>query len=177
MSAEEKYNKKVEKLNEALKKGLIFKREFELLVLRAQNFFDTGKDEEKDETILDIQPDELSPVGIRIKKLINELTDGSVIDFTDAINIKLNTFTRVLRIDSRTNKYPPVTLEILEAICARYPEVNTEWLLLGIGSIFKPVEAKQYIEKGYQPVDGASLKIDGLLDIYIEKGAIKKGKI
>lgn len=174
MTKEEKYRRKVEKISEAHNLDLISKKEYELLLLRIQNYYESGKDEEDDDSVLDIKQEELSPIGLRVKELISEKSGGSIVDFANAISYPYHTFIRVLKIDKRTNKYPPMTLEILEAICKSFPDINTEWLLTGIGSMYKPVGVKQYIKNGYQPIDGASLKIDGILDIYIEKGAIKK---
>lgn len=72
----------------------------------------------------------------RIEELVKEFGKGKVSIFIRQLNgISHQSLNRLFHIDSRTNDYPGVSSDIIQAIIKAFPQVNTSWLLTGEGSM------------------------------------------
>lgn len=67
----------------------------------------------------------------RVQELINLFCDGNRNLFSKEINVSQPRINRLFNIDPRSNKYPIVTLDILQAIVERWNDINFNWLALG----------------------------------------------
>ena len=80
---------------------------------------------------------ELPEINNRIRQLIDKYANRSVKKFAESINIPQQTLNRLFNIDSRTQKYPLATTDMLVAISRKYPDVDISWLLTGEGNLEK----------------------------------------
>jgi|GEM_PF-1597206 len=80
-------------------------------------------------------------ISQRINFLIDHYSDGNVSSFSRKLEgVNTQTLNRIFNRDLRNAKYPTPSTELLIAICSAFPEVNANWLLMGIGEPFlKPV--------------------------------------
>jgi len=78
----------------------------------------------------------LPDLNYRIKLLIEKLADGNVAEFVRMTNISSHqVLNRLFNIDSRTNKYPTPSSNILNNIKIHLKQVNYEWLITGEGEM------------------------------------------
>jgi hypothetical protein len=81
----------------------------------------------------------LSPISIRVRSLINLYAKGSVKRFSEMIELsnsqKLN---RVFNVDKRSGRYPDISADILLSIANMFPMISRDWLLTGKGEMLKP---------------------------------------
>lgn len=76
-------------------------------------------------------------ISQRINFLIDHYTDGNVSSFSRKLEgVNTQTLNRIFNRDLRNDKYPTPSTELLIAICTAFPEVNANWLLMGIGDTF-----------------------------------------
>ena len=73
-------------------------------------------------------------INSRIRQLVDKYANRSVKKFAESISIPQQTLNRLFNVDTRTQKYPCATTDMLVAISHRYPEINTDWLLTGNGN-------------------------------------------
>ncbi|MGS2761449.1 hypothetical protein [Sinomicrobium pectinilyticum] len=73
----------------------------------------------------------------RIRELIDYYHKGNVSAFSNAIGVDHQRVQRLFSIDKRSNKYPNASFDIIQKIILKYSEVNSEWLLVGKGSMHK----------------------------------------
>lgn len=78
---------------------------------------------------------EAPKINLRIKQIIDFKANGSVNKFAKTINIPQQTINRLFNLDTRTNKYPLATTEIIVSITELYVDINAEWLLTGRGKM------------------------------------------
>ena len=76
----------------------------------------------------------------RIEKIIKEYNLTSSI-FADEIKIQRAQISHIL--SGRNN----ASLDIIQKILLRFPRVNSEWLMLGIGKMFKDENSAIFIEE------------------------------
>lgn len=81
---------------------------------------------------------EMPPLNRRILEL-RECKADSVSAFVNILNegksegiISQQKMDRIFHVDNKTGKYPSVSLDIIEAIIIRFPEVDAYWLVTGI---------------------------------------------
>ena len=77
----------------------------------------------------------LPPINQRIKYLVDYYSNGVVRVFAEKLGVSQQTLNRIFNIDTRTEKYPVPTTEILVAITNMFVNVNTRWLLSGKGNM------------------------------------------
>lgn len=76
-------------------------------------------------------------ISQRINFLIDHFSDGNVSSFSRKLEgVNTQTLNRIFNIDLRNQRYPTPSTELLVAICSAFPEVNANWLLMGIGDVF-----------------------------------------
>lgn len=112
---------------------------------------------------------EIPNINIRVKQIIDLQTNGNVKKFAESINISQQTINRLFNIDTRTNKYPLVTTEILISITEMYVHINSYWLLTGNGEMILDEKPKEEVKF----VDGNFL-LDRLEKLAIENHNLKK---
>lgn len=133
-------------------------------------------------------------INKRIKQIIDFQTNGNVKKFAESIGIPQQTINRLFNIDTRTNKYPLATTEIITSITEMYVNINPSWLLNGKGEmIIKEDSGKlhnplpkynDYKEKYFNALDHAfglhqiikkkEFVIDELISILKENGVSVK---
>ncbi len=100
---------------------------------------------EKENTVQSNSEKELDPVAERINKFLEYrgLKRG---EFADSIQVSRATITHIL------NGRNKPTLDVVKKICEKYPELNLEWLLLGVGNMLKNngKSKKQSLENNQQ---------------------------
>lgn len=98
-------------------------------------------------------PPDLPIQNRRIKELVRHFSDGNVAAFSETLdNISYQSLNRIFNIDSRSQKYPGVSSEIIKAITTRYPNINIDWLLHGKGSMLKVgEEGISVLSKNFTP--------------------------
>lgn len=67
----------------------------------------------------------------RVQELIDLFCDGNRSQFSKEINVSQPRINRLFNLDNRSDKYPVVTLDILQAIVERWNDVNFNWLAIG----------------------------------------------
>lgn len=81
---------------------------------------------------------ELPEINSRLKLFVGTFADGNVAGFVRKCGLKSHqVFSRVLKIDARSGKYPKPSQEMLAIILGALPTVSPEWLYLGIGQMLK----------------------------------------
>lgn len=80
---------------------------------------------------------DMPSINSRVLQLIDYYTDRNVKKFAHSIDISQQTLNRLFNIDTRTQKYPTATTDVLIAIAKTYVDVDAEWLLTGRGEMFK----------------------------------------
>lgn len=81
---------------------------------------------------------ENSEINSRLKLLVDTFSGGNVAGFVRRCNLKSHqVFSRVLKIDARSGRYPKPSQEMLSTILEALPTVNTEWLYMGTGQMLK----------------------------------------
>lgn len=119
---------------------------------------------------------EMPEINQRILQIINIYGDRNVKKFAESIGIAQQTLNRLFNIDTRTNKYPLATTEIIVAITRNYVNINTEWLLLGNGQMDKKKDNNacekvafsrimDMIERKDEQIDKRDEQIDRLLTL------------
>ncbi|WP_294185088.1 hypothetical protein [uncultured Sphingobacterium sp.] len=108
------------------------------------------------------------PIAQRINFLINHYTKGNVSHFATLLGFNKQTLNRIFNPDLRSNKYPIPSTELILAICELYPEVRSEWLLLGNGDPFSENSIETTVPS--QSEDYKALYLDALK----EKDVINK---
>lgn len=108
------------------------------------------------------------PIAQRINFLIDHYTKGNVSNFATLLGFNKQTLNRIFNPDLRSNKYPIPSTELILAICELYPEVSSEWLLLGNGEPF--IKPAIDIPEAIQSEDYKALYLDALK----EKDVINK---
>lgn len=73
----------------------------------------------------------------RVKEVINYYCDGNELLFSKEINVSQPRINRLFSVDSRNNKYPIVSFDIIQSIINKFINVSAEWLLTGKGSMLK----------------------------------------
>lgn len=71
----------------------------------------------------------------RIRELVAKFSNGNVSEFARNIGIVQQRLDRLFKIDSRTNKFPRVPEDVIEAIKNKYSDVNLIWLETGTGEM------------------------------------------
>ena len=117
---------------------------------------------------------ELPDINKRVGQIIDFYADGKRKKFADTIGIPQQTINRLFNIDSRTEKYPLVTTEVLQKITEMYVSIDCQWLLTGKGSMQRRGEDYQMpgttLEAAEPPLQyGNSAREQGLLDIIKEQ--------
>lgn len=92
---------------------------------------------------------EMPEINYRIRQLVDKYANRSVKKFAESINIPQQTLNRLFNIDTRTQKYPLATTDMLVAISRRYPNIDTTWLLTGIGDSEKTNESSITIKEEF----------------------------
>lgn len=77
---------------------------------------------------------EFPEINNRVRQLVDKYANKSVKKFAESIGIPQQTMNRLFNIDTRTQKYPMTTTDMLVAISRRYPEIDINWLLTGNGT-------------------------------------------
>ncbi len=119
---------------------------------------------------------EMPEINQRILQIIDTYGDRNVKKFAESIGIAQQTLNRLFNIDTRTNKYPMATTEILVAITKNYVDINIEWLLLGNGQMNKKKDNNtcdkvefsrimDMIERKDEQIDKRDEQIDRLLTL------------
>lgn len=119
---------------------------------------------------------EMPEINQRILQIIDTYGDRNVKKFAESIGVAQQTLNRLFNVDTRTNKYPMATTEILVAITRNYVDVDIEWLLLGNGQMIKknentPCEKIEFsrimdmIERKDEQIDKRDEQIDRLLTL------------
>lgn len=73
----------------------------------------------------------------RLKQVINHFCDGNVLLFSRSIGVSQPRISRLFTPDKRSNKYPLVSFEIIQATINKYININSEWLIVGKGTMLK----------------------------------------
>ena len=74
---------------------------------------------------------QLPDLNNRIRKVIEDKTNGSVRRFAEQAGISQQKINRLFNIDTRTQKIPSVPSDILIRITEMFVDVNPRWLLTG----------------------------------------------
>lgn len=77
----------------------------------------------------------LPEINGRIKQIIELYTDGNVSKFADIIGFSQQKVNRLFTIDTRTEKFPVATLDIVMKISEMFVNIDPDWLLHGRGKI------------------------------------------
>lgn len=80
---------------------------------------------------------EIPDINKRIKTIIEIMVDGKELTFANSINVSQPRINRLFNVDSRNNKYPLPSLDIIQNIINKFIEINPEWLLTGKGPMLK----------------------------------------
>lgn len=105
---------------------------------------------------------EIPKINLRVSQIIDYKSGGSRKNFSENIGIAQQTINRLFNLDTRTNKYPVVTTDVLVAITEMYVDIDTRWLLTGLGSMLIP-DAPVPEKSQQQPVDTKDAVIDKLI--------------
>lgn len=73
----------------------------------------------------------------RVKKVIEYSCNGNELQFSKEIKISQPRINRLFSKDSRSDKFPLVSFEIIQAIINKYVNINSEWLITGRGDMLK----------------------------------------
>ena len=78
----------------------------------------------------------------RIKSIVDHFAKGNVSKFVRYLqdqgqDISQQKFNRLFNIDTRTQKYPGVSTDVVTAITEVFPEIDNTWLLTGEGDMLK----------------------------------------
>lgn len=76
----------------------------------------------------------------RVKIVINECCNGNELQFSKEIGISQPRINRLFSIDPRSNKYPVVSFEIVQAIINKFIYISAEWLISGRGEMNKELK-------------------------------------
>ena len=90
---------------------------------------------------------ELPELNSRIRKIIDMKSGGSVKKFAENIGISQQKINRLFNIDTRTNKYPTVTSDVLTQIAEMFVDINPKWLLTGKGTIINADDLEKTTDK------------------------------
>ena len=74
---------------------------------------------------------QLPDLNNRIRKVIEDKTNGSVRRFAEQAGISQQKINRLFNIDTRTQKIPSVPSDILIRITEMFVDINPRWLLTG----------------------------------------------
>ena len=77
----------------------------------------------------------LPDLNNRIRTVIEDKTNGSVRKFAEKIGLSQQKINRLFNIDTRTNKYPTVTSDVLIRIAEMFVDIDPRWLLTGEGTM------------------------------------------
>jgi len=102
---------------------------------------------------------EIPEINQRIRQIIDFKTNGNVKKFSDLISISQQTLNRLFNLDTRTNKYPVATTDILTSITEMFVDIDSDWLLTGRGEMIKNntivnfgnYSVSQFKQRGYAP--------------------------
>ena len=89
----------------------------------------------------------------RVKEIINFVTNGNVLQFSNLIGISQPRLNRLFTIDKRNNNYPLVSFEIIQAIINKFLNINAEWLITGKGEMLKTKSKENVIKKNDNKFD------------------------
>ena len=113
-----------------------------------------------------------NPVSQRIKLLIDTYADGSVRKFSNLINLassqKLN---RLFNLDTRNNKYPEPSFDIIASVANKFPTINLNWLMTGDGNML--LEGNKVNGAIPKSVDKDSVTTAPLISQYAHAGYMK----
>lgn len=73
----------------------------------------------------------------RVKTVIEKYCNGNELQFSKTIGISQPRINRLFSLDPRSDKYPLVSFEIIQAIINKFIDINAEWLISGRGSFEK----------------------------------------
>lgn len=73
----------------------------------------------------------------RVKKIIDYYCNGNELQFSKEINISQPRINRLFSLDSRSNKYPVVSFEIIQAIINKFINIDSTWLITGKGEMLR----------------------------------------
>jgi len=76
---------------------------------------------------------EASELNERLSVLVRYFTKGNVAAFARSIDMKQQSFDRLLKPHKENGKYPMVKPELVGTILTKYPSVHKVWLSTGIG--------------------------------------------
>lgn len=76
----------------------------------------------------------------RVKKIIDHYFNGNENQFSKEIGVSQPRINRLFSLDSRNNKYPLVSFDIIQSIINKFININPEWLIVGRGDMEKSVE-------------------------------------
>ncbi len=82
----------------------------------------------------------------RVKNVIDYFCNGNELQFSKEVGITQPRINRLFNIDTRNNKYPIVSFEIIQAIINKYVGVDSEWLIIGRGEMLKSKTIESVIE-------------------------------
>lgn len=78
-----------------------------------------------------------NPINERINFLINHYTQGNVSSFAEKVGLTRQLVNRLFHPDISSHKYPSPSLNMLTSILKNFPEVDANWLMIGVGEPFK----------------------------------------
>lgn len=101
----------------------------------------------------------MPPINERIKALISYYANGVVSAFSDLLEgVSQQKLNRLFNRDTRTNKYPVATTDILVAITEKFVNVNPVWLLTGAGEMLLPINT-DHSKYTHTPVDRRTINL------------------
>lgn len=81
---------------------------------------------------------DLPPPNARMLEVVNYCSGGNVADFVSKMDGVLHqSLNRLFNKDSRNNKYPGISGDIITAVIKSFPDIDTNWILTGKGSMLK----------------------------------------
>lgn len=115
-----------------------------------------------------LSKNELPPLNLRIRELIERYANGSVKKFSEIIQLsssqKIN---RIFNVDKRNGEYPEASSDILTCIANMLSDVDMNWLLTGHGSMLRNSQTPEEKKASTSPISPTEESV--LYKMYKEK--------
>lgn len=96
---------------------------------------------------------ELPVENKRVRQILEYFCRGNELQFSREIGVSQPRINRLFAKDSRNNRFPLVSFDIVKAILKRFEEVSPDWLVMGYGEMLRNPKETVISPSLYLPLD------------------------